>query len=97
MKVNLTKTYEVEFAKDGASYKKGDKVSVNMLLAAKFFQDGRVATVPTELIEDAKKIGAEDLFNDGRVATVPTELIEDAKKIGAEDLFNKKKNLKDIV
>ena len=59
MKVNLTKTYEVEFAKDGASYKKGD----NMLLAAKFFQDGRVATVPTELIEDAKKIGAEDLFN----------------------------------
>ena len=39
------------------------KVSVNMLLAGKFFQDGRVATVPTELIEDAKKIGAEDLFN----------------------------------
>ena len=26
MKVNLTKTYEVEFAKDGAVYKKGDKV-----------------------------------------------------------------------
>ena len=39
---------------------KGDKVSVNMLLAGKFFQDGRVATVPSELMEDAKKIGAED-------------------------------------
>lgn len=63
MKVNLTKTYEVEFAKDGAVYKKGDKVSVNMLLAGKFFQDGRVATVPSELMEDAKKIGAENLFN----------------------------------
>ena len=34
-----------------------------MLLAGKFFQDGRVATVPSELMEDAKKIGAEDLFN----------------------------------
>lgn len=47
----------------GPFIKKGDKVSVNMLLAGKFFQDGRVATVPSELMEDAKKIGAEDLFN----------------------------------
>ena len=63
MKVNLTKTYEVEFAKDGASYKKGDKVSVNMLLAAKFFQDGRDATNHNKMIEDAMTLGAQDLFN----------------------------------
>lgn len=71
MKVNLTKTYEVEFAKDGHVYKKGDKVSVNMLLAAKFFRDGRIASVPSALTEDARKIGAEDLFD--RKKNVMTE------------------------
>lgn len=61
-KVNLTKRYEVVFAKDGASYKKGDKVSVNMLLASKFYQDGRISNVPSDLMEDAKALGSEDLF-----------------------------------
>lgn len=62
-KVNLTKTYEVEFVKDGAAYKKGDKVRVNMLLASKFYQDGRIAVIPPEMLSDAKELGSEDLFS----------------------------------
>lgn len=62
-KVNLSKTYEVEFVKDGAVYKKGNKVSVNMLLASKFYQDGRIAVIPPEMMEDAKELGSEDLFS----------------------------------
>lgn len=61
--VNLTRRYDVEFARDGITYKKGDKVSVNMLLASKFYQDGRVSVIPPELLADAKEMGCEDLFN----------------------------------
>lgn len=59
--MNLCKKYEVEFVKDGAVYKKGEKAMVNMALASKFYQDGRI-TVPNELREDAKASGCEDLF-----------------------------------
>lgn len=52
----------MEFARDGVAYKKGEKVSVNMLLASKFYQDGRVAVIPPELLADAKDLGCEDLF-----------------------------------
>ena len=66
-KVNLSKTYEVEFVKDGAVYKKGNKVSVNMLLASKFYQDGRIAVIPPELMEDAKALESEELFSKKKI------------------------------
>ena len=59
--MNLCKQYEVEFVKDGAVYKKGDKVMVNMALASKFFKHGKIS-VPNALREDAKALGCDELF-----------------------------------
>lgn len=64
-KVNITKRYEVEFAKDGSFYKKGEKIKANMCLIAQFYKDGRITSLPTELTDDAKKLGCESLFMKG--------------------------------
>lgn len=59
--MNLTKQYEVEFIKDGAVYKKGEKCMVNLALASKFAKQGKI--VPTsKMMEDAKELGCEELF-----------------------------------
>ena len=41
-KMNLTKRYEVTFVKDGTQYKSGDKVSVGMPLASRFYSEGKI-------------------------------------------------------
>ncbi|MFK2324803.1 hypothetical protein ACIXR2_17470 [Bacteroides fragilis] len=51
--MDLHKQYEVEFIKDVNFFKKGDKTSVNMPLASKFFKDGKIR-VPNNLMQDAK-------------------------------------------
>ncbi len=69
-KVNLTKRYEVEFAKDTEFHKKGEKVLVNMCLASKFFKDGRISSIPPKLMEDAEALGCKDLFIKGNKKTL---------------------------
>lgn len=59
--MDLHKQYEVEFIKDVNFFKKGDKTSVNMPLASKFFKDGKIR-VPNNLMQDAKDLGCEELF-----------------------------------
>lgn len=59
--VNLTKRYTVEFIKDGAVYKKGDKTDVNMCLASKLYNEGRI-NIPNKLREDAEELGCGELF-----------------------------------
>ena len=51
--VNLTKRYEVEFVKDDVVYKKGDKAQMNMCLASKLYNEGRIS-IPNKLREDAE-------------------------------------------
>ncbi len=60
-KMNLTKRYEVTFVKDGTKYKSGDKVSVGMPLASRFYAEGKIE-VSSELLNDAKALGCEELF-----------------------------------
>lgn len=59
--MNLTKRYKVTFVKDGAVYKKGDIVEINMPTAANFFKEGKI-DIPQELISDAKDMGCDELF-----------------------------------
>ena len=66
--MNLTKQYKVAFIKDGAKYKSGDEVSMNLALASKFFKQGKIE--PTnEMIEDAKRLGCDELFKKSRKST----------------------------
>lgn len=60
-KVNLTKRYEVEFVKDDVVYKKGDKADMNMCLASKLYNEGRIS-IPNKLREDAEELGCGELF-----------------------------------
>ena len=60
-KVNLTKRYEVEFIKDDVVFKKGDKSMMNMCLASKLYNEGRI-NIPSKLREDADALGCGDLF-----------------------------------
>ena len=60
-KVNLVKRYEVEFIKDHASFKKGDKSEMNMCLASKLYNEGRIS-IPNKLREDAEELGCGELF-----------------------------------
>ena len=60
-KVNLVKRYEVEFVKDHASYKKGDKAEMNMCLASKLYNMGKIS-IPKKLREDAAELGCADMF-----------------------------------
>lgn len=60
-KVNLTKRYTVEFIKDDVVYKKGDKAEMNMCLASKLYNEGRI-NIPNKLREDAEELGCGDLF-----------------------------------
>lgn len=60
-KVNLTKRYTVEFIKDDVVYKKGDKAEMNMCLASKLYNEGRI-NIPSKLREDAEELGCGDLF-----------------------------------
>lgn len=59
--MNLHKQYEVEFIKDGAFHKKGEKTMVNMPLASLFYKQGKI-NIPRNLMEDAKDMGCEELF-----------------------------------
>ena len=59
--VNLTKRYEVEFVKDDVVYKKGDKAEMNMCLASKLYNEGRI-NIPNKLREDAEELGCGELF-----------------------------------
>jgi hypothetical protein len=59
--VNLTKRYEVEFIKDDVVYKKGDKAQMNMCLASKLYNEGRI-NIPNKLREDAEELGCGELF-----------------------------------
>lgn len=60
-KVNLTKRYTVEFVKDDVVYKKGDKAEMNMCLASKLYNEGRI-NIPNKLREDAEALGCGELF-----------------------------------
>lgn len=60
-KMDLCKRYEVTFVKDGAKYKAGDKAMVGMVMATRLYRDGKIKAT-TELMEDAKKMGGEELF-----------------------------------
>lgn len=60
-KVDLVKRYEVEFVKDHALYKKGDKATMNMCLASKLYKAGKIS-IPNKLREDAKELGSEAMF-----------------------------------
>lgn len=60
-KVNLTKRYQVEFVKDDVVYKKGDKAEMNMCLASKLYNEGRIS-IPNKLREDAEELGCGELF-----------------------------------
>lgn len=59
--VNLTKRYQVEFIKDDVVYKKGDKAEMNMCLASKLYNEGRI-NIPNKLREDAEELGCGELF-----------------------------------
>lgn len=59
--VNLTKRYQVEFLKDDVVFKKGDKSEMNMCLAAKLYNEGRIS-IPNKLREDAEELGCGELF-----------------------------------
>lgn len=59
--VNLTKRYTVEFIKDDVVYKKGDKAEMNMCLASKLYNEGRI-NIPPKLREDAEELGCGELF-----------------------------------
>lgn len=59
--MNLTKRYQVEFIKDDVVYKKGDKAMMNMCLASKLYNEGRI-NIPSKLREDAEALGCGDLF-----------------------------------
>lgn len=59
--VNLTKRYQVEFIKDSVVYKKGDKVEMNMCLASKLYNEGRI-NIPAKMREDAEELGCGELF-----------------------------------
>lgn len=68
-KVNITKRYEVEFAKDGKFHKKGDKVEANMCLISKWYKEGLVEVIPQRLKDDAEKLGCEGLFSKDKKRT----------------------------
>ena len=59
--VNLTKRYEVEFVKDDVVYKKGDKAEMNMCLASKLYNEGRI-NIPNKMREDAEELGCGELI-----------------------------------
>lgn len=59
--VNLTKRYPVTFLKDDVVFKKGDVTEVNMCLASKLYNEGRV-NIPNKLREDAEELGCGELF-----------------------------------
>lgn len=59
--VNLTKRYTVEFIKDDVIYKKGDKAEMNMCLASKLYNEGRI-NIPSKLRDDAEELGCGELF-----------------------------------
>lgn len=59
--VNLTKRYQVEFIKDDVVYKKGDKAEMNMCLASKLYNEGRI-NIPNKLRDDAEELGCGELF-----------------------------------
>ena len=59
--VNLTKRYTVEFIKDDVVYKKGEKVDMNMCLASKLYNEGRI-NIPNKMREDAEELGCGELF-----------------------------------
>lgn len=59
--IDLCKRYEVTFVKDGAVYKAGDTAKVGMVMAIKLYREGKIKAT-TELMEDAKKMGGEELF-----------------------------------
>lgn len=59
--VNLTKRYPVTFLKDDVVFKKGDITEVNMCLASKLYNEGRV-NIPNKLREDAEELGCGELF-----------------------------------
>lgn len=59
--VNLSKRYEVEFVKDHALYKKGDKAQMNMCLASKLYKAGKIA-IPEKLRMDAEELGSAGMF-----------------------------------
>ena len=59
--VNLTKRNTVEFIKDDVVYKKGDKAEMNMCLASKLYNEGRI-NIPNKLREDAEDLGCGELF-----------------------------------
>lgn len=57
----LTKRYKVTFIKDGTMYKTGEEVMVGMPLASKFYAEGKIEAT-SELLNDAKALGCEELF-----------------------------------
>lgn len=59
--IDLCKRYEVTFVKNGAVYKAGDTAMVGMVMATKLYREGKIKAT-TELLEDAKKMGGEELF-----------------------------------
>ena len=59
--VNMTKRYQVEFIKDDVVYKKGDKAEMNMCLASKLYNEGRI-NIPNKLRDDAEELGCGELF-----------------------------------
>ena len=52
--MNLTKRYKV-------TYKTGEEVVVGMPLASKFYAEGKIEAT-SELLNDAKALGCEELF-----------------------------------
>ena len=59
--VNLTKRYQVEFLHDDVVFKKGDKSEMNMCLASKLYNEGRI-NIPNKLREDAEELGCGELL-----------------------------------
>ena len=59
--MDLSKVYEVIFIKDGKVFKTGDTTNVNLALASKFIQQGKIDYTP-ELKEAAKKAKCEEIF-----------------------------------
>lgn len=70
-RINLTKRYKVTFIKDGVKYKSGDEVPVGMALASKFYAEGKIEAT-SELINDAKMLGCEELFTKRKSARKDT-------------------------
>ena len=68
-KVNLTKRYEVEFVKDDVVYKKGEKAQMNMCLASKLYNEGRIS-IPNKLREDPEELVCGELFKNRKSEAV---------------------------